>query len=97
MRLQYTESALDTLKTLPQPIRKAFYKQAAFLVQNLRHPSLRAEKYNAPRTSGRPASIRTGDSIFGSWATPTSLPTSPRTLSKLRRIPADRSKLSFLS
>jgi mRNA-degrading endonuclease RelE of RelBE toxin-antitoxin system len=46
MRLQFTESALDTLKTLPLPIRKALYKQAAFLVQNLRHPSLRAKKYN---------------------------------------------------
>lgn len=46
MKLDYTQSALDTLKTLPLPIRKAFYKQAAFLVENLRHPSLRAKKYN---------------------------------------------------
>jgi mRNA interferase RelE/StbE len=46
MRLEYSESALDILKTVPPPIRKAFYKQAAFLVQNLRHPSLRAKKYN---------------------------------------------------
>jgi len=46
MTLDYTQSALDTLKTLPLPLRKAFYKQAAFLFQNLRHPSLRAKKYN---------------------------------------------------
>ena len=46
MKLDYTQSALDSLKALPSPIRKAFYKQAAFLVENLRHPSLRAKKYN---------------------------------------------------
>jgi mRNA-degrading endonuclease RelE of RelBE toxin-antitoxin system len=46
MKLRYTESALDTLNTLPLPIRKAFYKQAAFLIQNLHHPSLRAKKYS---------------------------------------------------
>jgi hypothetical protein len=44
MRLEYSQSAYDALKTLPLPIRKAFYKQADFLVQNLRHPSLRAKK-----------------------------------------------------
>jgi mRNA-degrading endonuclease RelE of RelBE toxin-antitoxin system len=46
MKLEYSQSAYDTLKTLPSPIRKAFYKQADFLVQNLRHPSLRAKKYS---------------------------------------------------
>ena len=46
MKLRYTESALDTLNTLPLPIRKAFYKQSAFLIQNLHHPSLRAKKYS---------------------------------------------------
>lgn len=46
MKLDYTESALGALRNLPLPIRKAFYKQAAFLVLNLRHPSLRAKKYN---------------------------------------------------
>ena len=46
MKLDYTDSAFRTLKTLPLPIRKAFYKQAAFLVENLRHPSLRAKKYS---------------------------------------------------
>jgi mRNA interferase RelE/StbE len=46
MKLRYTESALDALNNLPLPIRKAFYKQAAFLIQNLHHPSLRAKKYS---------------------------------------------------
>ncbi len=46
MKLDYTRRALGTLNNLPLPIRKAVYKQAAFLVQSLRHPSLRAKKYN---------------------------------------------------
>jgi mRNA-degrading endonuclease RelE of RelBE toxin-antitoxin system len=46
MRLRYTRNALATLNDLPFPIRKAFYKQAAFLVANLHHPSLQAKKYN---------------------------------------------------
>lgn len=46
MKLHYTKSALNTLKAVPVPIRKAFYKQAAFLVGSLHHPSLRAKKYN---------------------------------------------------
>ena len=46
MKLDYTEGAFSTLNNLPVPIRKAFYKQAGFLVENLRHPSLRAKKYD---------------------------------------------------
>jgi mRNA interferase RelE/StbE len=46
MKLDYTRRALGTLNNLPWPIRKAVYKQAAFLVQSLRHPSLRAKKHN---------------------------------------------------
>lgn len=46
MRLRYTRNALAPLNDLPVPIRKAFYKQAAFLVANLHHPSLQAKKYN---------------------------------------------------
>jgi hypothetical protein len=34
------------LNQLPVPVRKAFYKQSAFLVANLHHPSLRAKKYS---------------------------------------------------
>ena len=46
MKLSYTKSALNILSNLPAPIRRAYYKQAAFLVQNLHHPSLRAKKYS---------------------------------------------------
>lgn len=46
MRLDYTKSALDTLKNLPLPLRKAFYKQAGFLKENLHYPSLRAKKFS---------------------------------------------------
>ncbi len=46
MKLEYTESALRALHDLSAPIRKAFIKQAAFLVQNLHYPSLRAKKYS---------------------------------------------------
>lgn len=46
MRLQYTQSALQTISELPLPLRKALYKQAAFLLQNLHHPSLHAKKYS---------------------------------------------------
>jgi hypothetical protein len=35
MKLDYTQNALGTLSQIPVPIRKAFYKQAAFLVANL--------------------------------------------------------------
>jgi mRNA interferase RelE/StbE len=46
MKLEYTQNALGALSQIPAPIRKAFYKQAAFLVANLHHPSLRAKKYS---------------------------------------------------
>ena len=46
MRLDYTKSALDTLKNLPLSVRKAFYKQAGFLRENLHHPSLHAKKFS---------------------------------------------------
>lgn len=46
MKLHYTEHVLSVLAELPVPIRKALYKQLAFLVQNLHHPSLHATKYS---------------------------------------------------
>ena len=45
MRLEYTKTALAALAEAPAPIRKAFYKQAGFLLQDLHHPSLHAKKY----------------------------------------------------
>ncbi len=46
MKLLYSQSALRALSDLPVRIRKALYKQAAFLVQDLHHPSLHAKKYS---------------------------------------------------
>ena len=46
MKLEYTQSALGALSRIPVPVRKAFYKQAAFLAANLHHPSLHAKKYS---------------------------------------------------
>lgn len=46
MKLQYTQNARETISGLPLPLRKALYKQAAFLIQDLHHPSLRAKKYS---------------------------------------------------
>jgi mRNA interferase RelE/StbE len=46
MKLFYTNTALDALQDLPAAIRKAFYKQAGFLLADLHHPSLRAKKYS---------------------------------------------------
>ncbi|HEY2845894.1 MAG TPA: hypothetical protein VGJ09_19695 [Bryobacteraceae bacterium] len=49
MRLAYSKTALEALQDIPARIRKAFYKQAGFLLQNLHHPSLHAKKYNGRR------------------------------------------------
>jgi len=46
MKLKYTNTALTALQEIPARIRKAFYKQTGFLLQDLHHPSLRAKKYS---------------------------------------------------
>jgi mRNA-degrading endonuclease RelE of RelBE toxin-antitoxin system len=46
MRLFYSERFRKSYQAAPAPIRRAFDKQAAFLSQNLRHPSLQAKKYD---------------------------------------------------
>jgi mRNA-degrading endonuclease RelE of RelBE toxin-antitoxin system len=46
MKVRFTERADRDYADLPPPIRKAFAKQLRFLLENLRHPSLRAKKYN---------------------------------------------------
>ena len=45
MRLDYTPTATHALDKAPARIRRAFYKQAAFLLRELHHPSLHAKKY----------------------------------------------------
>ncbi len=46
MKLDYTPAAVYALDKAAARIRKTFYKQVAFLLQDLRHPSLRAKKYD---------------------------------------------------
>jgi len=49
MQLFYSERFRKSYKAAPAPIQRAFDKQAAFLSQNLQHPSLRAKKYDEAR------------------------------------------------
>jgi mRNA-degrading endonuclease RelE of RelBE toxin-antitoxin system len=49
MKLDYTERFIRSLEDAPPQVQKAFYKQSVLLLQNLRHPSLRAKKYDEAR------------------------------------------------
>ena len=51
MKVQYAAAVIDALENVPSAVQKAFFKQTKFLEQNLRHPSLRAKKYD--QTKGR--------------------------------------------
>ena len=46
MKIDYLPRALKALEDAPPDVRRAFFKRAAFLQQSLRHPSLRAKKYD---------------------------------------------------
>jgi len=46
MNVRFTERADKDYAALPDSVRKAFAKQLRFLLTNLRHPSLRAKKYD---------------------------------------------------
>ncbi|MCA1626245.1 MAG: hypothetical protein LC778_21120 [Acidobacteria bacterium] len=46
MKLIYTERFIKSLEEAPAPIQKAFYKQSALLLRDLRYPSLKAKKYD---------------------------------------------------
>ena len=46
MKLYYSERFRQNYASASPQIRRAFDKQAALLVKNLRHPSLRAKKYD---------------------------------------------------
>ena len=49
MRLEHTLQIRRELQKFPREIREDFYKQAEFLSNNIRHPSLRAKKYDEAR------------------------------------------------
>jgi mRNA-degrading endonuclease RelE of RelBE toxin-antitoxin system len=46
MKIDYLSRALKALEDAPAEVRKAFLKQIAFLENDLRHPSLKAKKYD---------------------------------------------------
>jgi mRNA-degrading endonuclease RelE of RelBE toxin-antitoxin system len=49
MRLEYAPQFLRSYDKSPPRVQKLFQKQSALLLQNLRHPSLRAKKYDEGR------------------------------------------------
>jgi mRNA-degrading endonuclease RelE of RelBE toxin-antitoxin system len=49
MQLHYTERFRRSYASAPPNIQRAFDRRVAFLVKNLRHPSLRAKKYDEAR------------------------------------------------
>jgi mRNA-degrading endonuclease RelE of RelBE toxin-antitoxin system len=49
MKLAYTKRFLQQYAKAPARVRKDFEKQGALLLENLRHPSIRAKKYDEPR------------------------------------------------
>jgi hypothetical protein len=46
MQIHYTARFLRAYGSAPARIQRAFDKQVAYLLQNIRHPSLRAKKYD---------------------------------------------------
>jgi hypothetical protein len=46
MKLAYSERFLKDYRNAPQQVQRAFNKQSQLLLQNLRHPSLHAKKYD---------------------------------------------------
>ena len=49
MRLDYSPQFLRSWGKVPLQVQRRFEKQAAFLLENLRHPSLQAKKYDEAR------------------------------------------------
>ncbi|MCC6368418.1 MAG: hypothetical protein IT165_33245 [Bryobacterales bacterium] len=46
MKVEYSTAVTEALENAPDAVKKAFFKQVKLLEQNLRHPSLRAKKYD---------------------------------------------------
>ena len=49
MKLVFSSRFDRSLADSPPAVRRAFWKQAEFLLVNLQHPSLRAKKYDESR------------------------------------------------
>lgn len=46
MKIDYLPRAINALRDAPIEVHNAFFKQLRFLQQDLRHPSLKAKKYD---------------------------------------------------
>ncbi len=46
MRFRHTQRSREQVSSAPQHVQKALDKQLRFLLEDLRHPSLRAKKYD---------------------------------------------------
>jgi mRNA-degrading endonuclease RelE of RelBE toxin-antitoxin system len=46
MTVEYSDAVAEALEKAPDSVKRAFFKQVKLLEQNLRHPSLRAKKYD---------------------------------------------------
>jgi hypothetical protein len=53
MQIRTTSHFDRSYANAPPAIKRAFLKQVAFLLDDLRHPSLRAKKYDAQRWQAR--------------------------------------------
>jgi hypothetical protein len=53
MQLRTTSHFDRSYANAPPAIKRAFLKQVAFLLADIRHPSLRAKKYDAERWQAR--------------------------------------------
>lgn len=49
MRVLFSELFTESFKEAPERVRRDFGKQLGFLLNNLRHPSLQAKKYDEAR------------------------------------------------
>lgn len=49
MRVTFSERFRKSYESAPPHIQRAFDRRLAFLLQDLRHPSLRAKKYDVAR------------------------------------------------
>ena len=46
MKVSFSERSMKSFRSAPLPVQRAILKQTGLLAENLRHPSLRAKKYD---------------------------------------------------
>lgn len=49
MRIEHTKQMRRAIQKFPKQIQDIFYKQVEYLAHDIRHPSLRAKKYDESR------------------------------------------------